>query len=225
MRRQGLLIAVLVLLVLGPYQNCSLHESEGRKQLESFLNRQSVDDSCSPFLFTNQLANYFSPANGPTDLATHRVGSQCVITAQIPVDAVAIPDGPEIYSCGLEDDPRVASVTPTDVSAVASGGTVLGGKVFTLSQGSGGSYLVESIATTMSSANSLTQFGFAVQKPDQSVDYFFVSKRLPVRFLCVAGAISTQVNFSGNTTTQNEITVRAGGISTVLDAGQRSLTP
>lgn len=216
MRRQALAILVLVLLVLGPFQNCSLHQSEGRKQLESFLTRHSSDESCAPFLFDNLLVNYFSPGNSFDQVKSRRIGDQCVITAVNSVDTDAIPEGEtEIYSCGLNDDPTLQSLVPSNIAA--SYGAPVSGEVYTVTRNGAGNLNVAAVATTAAFAGALSQFGFAVQGAPGYLDYFFISKIGPVRFKCQAASISTPATFNGSI--RNEISKRAGGITLDLDIG------
>lgn len=217
MRFQALGAIILILLVLGPYQNCSLHQSEGRKQLEIFLSRQSDDSSCSPFLFENLLVNYFSPGNALDQIRARRVGNQCVITAENAVDIDAIPIGePEVYSCGLDDDPALQSLTPATINA-QFGADPVGGEVFTVNRTPAGNIVVSAVATTAASSGTLNQFGFAVPGATGFLDYFFVSKFGPVRFKCQAAGISTPGTFNGSI--KSEITIRAGGTVLDLDVG------
>lgn len=218
MNRQVLGVLILVLLVLGPYQNCSLHQSEGRKQLELFLTRQG-DESCAPYLFVNTLGVYFDPGNQPHQITARKVGSsQCVISAENSVDTTTVPEGvPEAYSCGLTHDPSVSDLTPAGVEA-AFGSSPFGSEIFTLAPNANSptGYIIN--VATVQNAGTPNQFGFAIERSNGLLDYFFVSKSGQVDFMCQSAGISSTSTF-GALSIKSAISMRAGGIAIELDAG------
>lgn len=213
-------IAMFGAVLLASYQNCSLHESEGRKQLESILTRESADGSCAPFLFVNQLINYFDE-HGPGELRDRRVGQQCLVTSVLPLDVSVIPDGEfESYSCSLTQDLSVQDIS-LPAAEIGDFGSPLLGNVYTLNPST---QAIAAVASTASAAASLTEFGFAIASPSNTalVDYYFVSKSGSIQYKCQTAQVMTRQNFESTANAQfrNGVTKRAGGIVFELNLEQ-----
>lgn len=112
-----------VLLVLGSYQNCALHQSDGRKQLDKMLSRQSSTRvaNCLPYLSQFDGDIVFGEA---TDMEITAVTSipSCKLIA--PTDM----SGAEIAVCTLIQNPNL-QVLPASIGA-SNGWTIYNDRVY-----------------------------------------------------------------------------------------------
>ncbi len=91
-----------LLFLLGSYQNCALHRSDGRKQLETLLSRQQssvVPSSCLPYLSTQDTDIIFSDTT-EAELSSSTGVPTCNISANKDLF------GAEVAICTLIQDPK-----------------------------------------------------------------------------------------------------------------------
>lgn len=112
-----------LLLLLGSYQNCALHQSDGRKQLDLLLARHSstTPSNCLPYMSQFDTDVIFDDST-QTELVTSTSVPSCKITAG---DEYS---GAGIAVCTLLQEPKFL-VTPNNVAS-SNGWTVYNDKVY-----------------------------------------------------------------------------------------------
>lgn len=167
--RHIFLVLIVTLGVLGPFQNCSLHKSEGKKQLESLLARQGSTASgggCLPCLSentakiifdTSALAQFFP-------LGSDKV---CLVSSSIEMS------GMDVAVCTFKLDGRLTG-TPEQVQSNL-GFSFINNEV---------NYYFNDALTTKSATDTTgiplderTFFGFAIDQvpSDSRYTYHFIS--------------------------------------------------
>lgn len=160
-------LLVGLFLLLGSYQNCALHQSDGRKQLDSLLSRQSsvTSTNCLPYISQYDTDVIFDQAT-----TTEFVSSTSVPSCKI----VGVDEyfGAGIAICTLIQDPKFL-VPPTDIGT-SNNWTIYNNKVYYY-QSSTDSYVDKLItdATPAAPTGEDQYYGVAVQNGSY-ISYHFI---------------------------------------------------
>lgn len=129
-RRRVFISSILlgVFLLLGPFQNCALHQSEGRKQFEKLVSRSiATVSACAPFLLQNQAAVIMDDPF-TTSVRFANGGASCLISAEKYPQGFEEPTGLETAVCSLVSDLAIQNIalpaTPAAVTAAIPGLTL-----------------------------------------------------------------------------------------------------
>lgn len=122
-RRRVFISSILLglVLLLGPFQNCALHQSEGRKQFEKLVSRSiATVSACAPFLLQNQAAVIMDDPF-TTSVRFANDGASCLISSEKYPQGFDLPTGLETAVCSLISDLAIKNITlpatPTAVTA------------------------------------------------------------------------------------------------------------
>ncbi len=195
-------VLVGILLVLGSYQNCALHQSDGRKQLDLLLSRQNVASvpSCLPYL-----AKYDADIIFDDDTITKLDGSTGA--ALCTVSGTDELFGAGIAVCTLRQDPKF-QVLPTGIAA-SNGWSVYNNKVYYYKSVSEYVEKIIGDATPAVPNGEEKYYGVAVQNGN-FINYHFIGATVELGIECRFSVDKNQ--FDADPAFRQELTKRGAGL-------------
>lgn len=185
-----------ILLVFGPYQNCAIHQSEGRKNFEKILRSRTQPElpHCMPYISQNEAVEIFNSGFDTTTKSTV-VGDFQVCLIQ----GTEVFHGLELATCTLKSDYRMQS-SPETIGR-NMGMTIYQNKVFYFVPTPPGQSVISGEIGTVTPPDGQEKnyYGVAVERSATEIDFHFINTELSLecRFTLDKSAYDDQGNGLG----------------------------